>query len=119
MAPLQTLRRRSKLYDAAPNITTALETLRRPTKHYDAAPNFTMPLQTLWKTSFLQSVAPHHPGPLLPSPSPRPGEEGNCGSIGLRSSKPRRVDSIKPGRGRWPAENPPNKRHRRSPPCGG
>src|SRR6476469_5620410 len=67
---LQTLRRSSKHYDGARNITEPLQTLRWRSKLYDAAPNF-MPTQRS------PAQDPHHPDPLLPTPSsPSPGEEG-------------------------------------------
>src|SRR5436305_1589343 len=54
MERLQTLERRSKLYGAAPNITTSLETLRRRSKLYGAAPNITIRLRNF--TARLQAL---------------------------------------------------------------
>ncbi|MFY9820131.1 MAG: hypothetical protein WAM82_02040 [Thermoanaerobaculia bacterium] len=56
---LQTLGRRSKLYDGAPNFTAPLQALRRATKLYGAAPNFMACLQTLRSRSKLYDVPPN------------------------------------------------------------
>ena len=59
MTLLQTLRRRSKLYGAAPNFTASLLTLRSPSKHYDGAPNVTAPFLTLRCLTKLYGAAPN------------------------------------------------------------
>jgi hypothetical protein len=61
---LETLRRASKHYGAAPNITMRLETLRSRSKHYDDAPNIAARLQTLRSRSKLYGVARNITEPL-------------------------------------------------------